>query len=149
MNQMQKKPTPCTGEKWVADGWESPGAQPRDKGNQPGGPARGRGRRKRADPLPHWLLRVCAGLLEGEEEAAEGVARAIRGAENWVGLDYAPGAQASRAALVQAVKANIRNQKDWPFELLQRHYLLPLSRRQFSREKQLFCQALARGLGLM
>ena len=51
-----------------------------------------------------------------------------------------------RRALTLAVRLNLQNRLQYPFHILQRRYTLTVSERTFSREKNLYVQAVHRGL---
>ena len=98
---------------------------------------------------PKGLARLCGSLLQAEGQLSAMQQNAIRKAEQAVGRGYAPGAQAAKAELVQAVRLNLMNARAWPFALLRRRYLLPLDEAGFRRERAAFCAALAAELELL
>lgn len=98
--------------------------------------------------IPHAIWRTCAGIVEAEQILPAEYRAAIANAEQAVGKNFSPNSQA-RMDLVEAVKLNFVNRKEWPFELLRRRYFLPISYNAFGREKKRFCFALAKELGLL
>ena len=94
------------------------------------------------------IVKACAGIV-GASPRAEPYKTAILQAERVIGADFAPGAQKERRELVKAVKLNLSNRKENPFEDLRRRYDLPVCRRRFFCEKQRFCYELAKNLGMI
>lgn len=93
--------------------------------------------------LPPGIIKACAGLVESvRREPWRGY---IIQAEDAIGRNYAdnPSAQRTRANLVEAVKLNLVNRKDNPYERLVRQYGLPVDYKAFHREKIRFCRRLA------
>ena len=99
--------------------------------------------------LPHGIVRVCAGLVEAEDVLPDFYKKAIKQAEICIGESIALDAEKPRAALVSAVKLSLANQKDWPYEFLEAHYHLAMSRRTFYKEKRRFCWSIANILKLV
>ena len=100
--------------------------------------------------LPPGITKVCAGIVEGAGEL-EPYASYIKRAECAIGATYSadPAAQSERAQLVKAVKYNLVNRREYPYELLARKYGLPMSLSSFKREKCKFCFELARLCGFV
>lgn len=76
----------------------------------------------------------------------------IETAMNQIGVglyDKNPKAQASREHLAEAIKLNLINRKQYPYETLQRTYNLPVSLRDFRRERMAFCRRVAELTGLV
>ena len=98
---------------------------------------------------PKGLARLCGSLLQAQAQLSAAQQSAIHRAEQAIGSGYAPGAQAAKAELVQAVRLNLMNARAWPFALLRRRYLLPLDETGFRRERAAFCAALTKELELL
>lgn len=96
---------------------------------------------------PRGIVRACAGIAESA--TAERYVQAVHQAEQVIGAGFAPDAEAQRQKLVEAVKLNLINQKEYPFELLLRKSGIYMGKNQFTKEKHLFCNELARILGFL
>jgi hypothetical protein len=57
-----------------------------------------------------------------------------------VGKDWE---EKERKKLAEAIKLNLINQKEYPFEMLQRKYQLPCSRKVFRKEARLYVNVLS------
>lgn len=93
--------------------------------------------------LPQGIVKACAGIVEGAR--TEPYLSYVSSAENVIGESYADDekSQNRRRLLIKAVKLNLVNRHENPYELLARKYDLPLSLSSFKREKQKFCFELA------
>ncbi len=105
--------------------------------------------------LSRSAVRYCAGIVECTYGcpgtfAAELWSGIVARAERVVGSNYGddPKAQEERARLIEAVKQNLMNRWEHPYEQLARKYELPLSLSSFKREKRKFCYELAKLAGL-
>ena len=102
---------------------------------------------KRFDPDAYRLVGGILSTISGYEPYAS----IISAAEQLVGSDFAgnKAAQAHRKRLITAIKQNIINRRDYPYEVLLRKYGLAVGRNKFVEEKQRFvssiCGALADG----
>lgn len=105
--------------------------------------------KKQNKHIPRGIWRVCAGIVEMEQVLPPQYQKAIAAAELAVGKNYTSEAEAERQKLVQAVKSNLINQKTWSYELLCRHYGLPIDKNRFNQEKMTFCWTLGKALELI
>lgn len=101
------------------------------------------------DHLKPGIVRACGGLIEACN--TEPYITAIANAGRVVGQSYglSDEAQQRREELVKAIKLNLINRKEYPFDLLQRKFDLPISNKTFGIEKIKFCQAMAKELNLI
>ena len=97
--------------------------------------------------LSRGIVKACAGIVESVD--AEPYRTYVIEAGRVVGVGYGleEAAQKERAKLVEAVKLNLVNRYEYPFESLARKYGLAVSYRTFRREKQKYCYELARLCG--
>lgn len=95
--------------------------------------------------LPDGIVRAVSGLVEAAStepyrtyiaEASEVVGRRIDD-------------QSVRADLISAIMLNVINRKEYPFEMLARHYGLPVSHGYFKREKYLYVYRVAELCGFV
>ena len=87
------------------------------------------------------VYRFCGCIIETDEYLqAEPYHTYIKKAGEIVGITYATNitAQEERDNLVKAIKYNLINRKEYPFEFLLRKYKLPLSHTTFDKEKRLY-----------
>ena len=100
--------------------------------------------------LTRGAVKACAGIVECAADIKP-YSDYIKMAELAVGRTYSsdPAAQAERARLIEAIKLNLINRREYSFELLARKYSLPVSLSMFKREKYKFCYALAVNCGLI
>lgn len=93
--------------------------------------------------LSRGVVKACAGIVEGV--TAEPYITHIANAGRVVGVNYSldEGAQRERARLIEAIKLNLINRRECPFEYLARRYSLPVSLATFKREKTKYCYTLA------
>ena len=94
--------------------------------------------------LPRGVVKACAGIVESVNR--EPYKFYIANAAISVGANYAldEAAQKERAQLIEAIKLNLINRQEYPYELLVRRYGLPVSLSTFKREKMKYCYALAK-----
>lgn len=99
--------------------------------------------------LSRGVYRACSGIVEGVQ--TEPYRTYITRACAVIGAGYAldERAQAERQKLVEAVLLNVENRREYPFELLARRFLLPISHAGFKREREKFCSELARLCGFI
>lgn len=109
--------------------------------------------RKRKEPpaVPKGVRTLCAALLQAEKHLSPVYQEALRQGEKTLQQGFGPSPEAQTAVknLAAAVRLNLENPQRWPYETLYRKYLLPVSARQFYREKQRFCRGVAAALGLL
>ena len=93
--------------------------------------------------LPGGIVKACAGIVEGV--TAEPYRTHIANAGRVVGENYAltESGQKERERLTEAIKLNLINRREYPFEYLARRYNLPVSLATFKREKMKYCYTLA------
>ena len=89
--------------------------------------------------LPHGIVKACAGVVESVTE--EPFRTYVTAAGRVVGVNYAldEAAQRERENLIEAIKYNLVNRYEYPYELLVRRYNLPVSLSTFKREKKKYC----------
>ena len=94
--------------------------------------------------LPQGAFLMCKGILHHEQDGTlpGWYKEKIANAEREVGKNYTD--ETERQKLIEAVKLSTVNRKDYPYELLQRKYMLPIGRRAFHEEKQKFLSALCK-----
>ena len=99
--------------------------------------------------LPSGIVKACSGIVESV--TAEPYISHIENAGRVVGSNYAldEKVQKERERLVEAIKLNLINRHEYPFECLARKYCLPVSHSTFKREKMKYCYELARLCGLI
>lgn len=97
--------------------------------------------------LKAGIVKACAGIVESV--TTEPYTSAVEQAGQVVGRSYAPEAEAARLRLLEAVKLNLINRKQYPIGLLRRKYNFIESEKQFQREKMRFCHAVAKRAGLI
>ena len=92
---------------------------------------------------PEGVVRACSGIVESVHLPP--FDDYIASASLMIGENYAADAasERERAKLVEAVKLNLINRKEYPYTLLQRKYNLPLDIRSFLWEKRRFVYNLA------
>ena len=76
-------------------------------------------------------------IVETEVEKSRLIAEYLD--ESW-GKDWA---EDERKNLAEAIRLNLINQKEYPFEMLQRKYNLPCSRKVFRREARIYVNVLS------
>ncbi|MBQ7847114.1 MAG: hypothetical protein IJX08_00235 [Clostridia bacterium] len=84
------------------------------------------------------VTRACAGLLESVRTYPYTAYMEL--AASVVGKEWD---EEERQKLTEAIKLNLINQKEYPFEMLQRKYQLPCSRKVFRREARLYVNVLS------
>ena len=84
------------------------------------------------------VLRACSGIIESVDSSPYSEYMLL--AESAVGRDWAP---AARAQLIEAIKLNLINRKEYSFDRLQRRYRLPCCQKTFSRECRLYVRILS------
>lgn len=82
--------------------------------------------------------RTCSGLIESVHCSPYSEYMAL--AESCVARDWD---EKQRKNLIQAIRLNLINSKEYPFEMLQRKYGLPCSRKVFRREARKYVQILS------
>ena len=86
----------------------------------------------------HGVTRACGGVLESVRTLPYtqyvAMVDALVG-ENWE--------ESQRKNLISAIKLNLINQKEYPFDLLQRKYQLPCTRKIFRKESREYVRLLA------
>lgn len=99
--------------------------------------------------LPRGVVKACAGIVEGV--FVEPYLTYVKEAERVVGTGYgdSPSAQRDRQLLVEAIKLNLTNRIEYPYELLARRFGLAVSLSTFKREKMKYCYELARLCGFI
>ncbi|MEG1874705.1 MAG: hypothetical protein RR185_03975, partial [Angelakisella sp.] len=99
--------------------------------------------------LKAGIVKACAGLLQSCD--APWVQAAAAQAEQVIGQDYATNdtAQQNRKQLVQMVKLNLINRKEYDRELLNRQFRLQIRKDTLTQEKRRFCYEFARQLHLL
>ncbi len=95
--------------------------------------------------LRRGIVRACAGIVEGV--TAEPYVSHIEAASAEIGANYT--SERERQKLIKAIKLNLTNRREYPFELLMRRYGLSVSHATFKREKQKFCWTLAQLCGFL
>ena len=91
------------------------------------------------DRIPsRGVTRACGGLVESVKTYPYTAYMEI--AAGMVGKDWDA---KEREKLAEAIKLNLINQKEYPFEMLQRKYQLPCSRKIFRRESRLYVKVLS------
>ncbi len=100
-------------------------------------------------PLPRGIERACAGIVESVLTFP--YTAYIEEASLCIGENYAADnrSENERQRLVEAIKLNMIDRKEYPFTLLQRRYQLPLSIRAFLAEKRKFTHKLASLCGFL
>ena len=100
------------------------------------------------DNLPKGMVRACAGVVEcvmfSSEQMSDHVRESVILAGEVVGKGFTAEAELCRQHLVDAIRFNLANRRDYPIAALTRHFGLPVSEWTFIREKQLYCAELAR-----
>lgn len=81
--------------------------------------------------------RLAAGLLMTYDELAANFRAAVDIAAGEIGKDIK--SKAVKRDLQTAVKLNLINQKLYPFEWLCRRFSLPITQKDFCRERERFC----------
>ena len=99
--------------------------------------------------LPRGIVRACAGIAESVD--AEPYASYVAAAAAIIGASYgdSPSAQHKRRQLAEAVRLNLINRREYPYELLVRRFELAVSLSTFKREKYKYCYELARLCGFI
>ena len=82
--------------------------------------------------------RACGGIIESVKRPPYTEYMAL--AESCIARDWD---ERQRQNLMQAIRLNLINQKEYPFELLQRKYGLPCGRKTFRRESRKYVQILS------
>ena len=91
------------------------------------------------DRIPsRGITRACGGLIESVRTYP--YTEYMELAASVVGKDWD---EKQRKNLTEAIKLNLINSKEYPFDLLQRRYQLPCSRKTFRREARLFVKVLS------
>lgn len=105
--------------------------------------------RMKKNILPRGIVRACAGIVESVVE--EPYKTYIIEAGRVVGVNYAldDAAQWEREKLIEAIKCNLVNRYEYPYELLVRRFNLAVSLSTFKREKKKYCYELARLCGFI
>lgn len=100
-------------------------------------------------PLPRGIERACAGIVESVLTLP--YTDYIEQASQCVGENYPadPRSENERQRLVEAIKLNMIDRKEYPFSLLQRRYQLPITIRAFLAEKRRFTHTLASLCGFL
>ncbi len=94
---------------------------------------------KRKNKIPsRGVTRACGGLVESVKTSPYTEYMAL--AASMVGKDWD---EKQRANLAEAIRLNLINQKEYPFDLLQRKYQLPCSRKVFRKEARLYVNVLS------
>ncbi|MBP3321825.1 MAG: hypothetical protein J6M12_05690 [Clostridia bacterium] len=88
------------------------------------------------------VTRACGGLVESVKTSPYTEYMAL--AASMVGKDWD---EKQRQNLAEAIRLNLINQKEYPFELLQRKYQLPCSRKVFRGESRLYVNVLSQLCG--
>ena len=96
------------------------------------------GVRKKSYIPSRGIERACGGIIESVK--CTPYTDFVKMAEGCVACDWD---EKQRKNLTEAIKLNLVNQKEYPFDLLQRKYGLPCSRKIFRREARKYVQALA------
>ena len=91
---------------------------------------------------PRGIERACGGIIESVKCLP--YTDFVKTAEEAVACDWD---EKQRKNLTEAIKLNLVNQKEYPFDLLQRKYGLPCSRKIFRREARRYVQVLAKLCG--
>ena len=101
----------------------------------------------------HIAASKCPGVHAGVVESVteEPFRTYVTAAGRVVGVNYAldEAAQRERENLIEAIKYNLVNRYEYPYELLVRRYNLPVSLSTFKREKKKYCYELARLCGFI
>ena len=84
------------------------------------------------------MERACGGILESVKNYPYSAYIELAG--TCVGRDWD---EKQRKNLTEAIKLNLINQKEYPFDLLQRRFCLPCSRKVFRREARKYVQILS------
>ena len=106
--------------------------------------------KKQKIPAPaEGVVRACSGIVESVHIPPYG--DYIVSASQVIGENYAAddASEIQRQKLVEAVKLNLINRKEYPYSLLQRKYNLPLDIRSFLWEKRRFIYTLATLCGFL
>lgn len=90
------------------------------------------------------IRRFCGAILECRE--MEPYKCYVQKAAKYVVEELTDNAQ--RQDLVEAIMLNVLNYKEYPFDFLQRRYMLAITHKEFSRLKTIFCRHLAIECGL-
>lgn len=98
---------------------------------------------------PEGIVRACSGIVESVHLSP--FCDYIANASLVIGENYATDdtSETERKKLVEAVKLNLINRKEYPYTLLQRKYNLPLDIRSFLWEKRRFVYHLATLCGFL
>ena len=99
--------------------------------------------------LPRGIEKACAGIVESV--LTHPYVDFIEQASLCVGENYASDfrSENERQRLVEAIKLNMIDRKEYPFSLLQRRYQLPITIRVFLAEKRRFSTELASLCGFL
>ena len=84
------------------------------------------------------VLRACGGIVESV--TCSPYSEYMLLAESCLARDWD---EKERARLVQAIKLNLINRKEYPFELLQRKFDLPCCQKTFRRESRRYVRILS------
>ena len=95
--------------------------------------------------IPPGVMRAVAGILEAVETEPYGTI--ISEATEVIGPDVQ--SEKVRARLIIAVRLNIVNRREWPFDRLQRRYSLPCSHSFFKTQKYRYISEIARRCGML
>jgi hypothetical protein len=91
------------------------------------------------DRIPsRGVTRACGGLLESVKTYP--YTEYMEMAALTVGKDWE---EEARQNLAEAIRLNLINQKEYPFEMLQRRYQLPCSRKVFRKEARIYVNVLS------
>lgn len=93
--------------------------------------------------LPRGINRACSGIVENVTSPPYSDYIDLAGL--CVGTNYQcdDDSELQRRQLVEAIKLNLIDRKEYPFSLLQRHFNLPIGIRAFLAEKRKFTHRLA------
>ena len=84
------------------------------------------------------MERACGGIIESVKNYPYTAYMEL--AATCVGLDWE---EKQRKNLAEAIKLNLINRKEYPFDLLQRRYGLPCTKKTFRREARKYVRILA------
>ncbi len=84
------------------------------------------------------VFRACGGIVESVRTLP--YTEFMELAEKSVAPDWS---ENERKKLAEAIKLNLINSKEYPFELLQRKYALPCSQKTFRKESRKYVQVLS------
>ncbi len=96
--------------------------------------------------LPRGVVRACSGVLESVD--AEPYATYARAAEDAISC-VRGGSERQRAMLADAIRLNLINRKEYPYEVLARRFGLPVSCSTFKREKMRYLRRFAELCGFI